>query len=570
MSVKGIVRKLLPVLFEDDSLIAVGKPAGLDVGRAEGQEGPGLVGLMEQVRGEKLYVANRLSRYDSGVILLCRTGMMLRHLREGLRTGRVEQEFVAVAYGKLKAAQLSLDQSAGTSRGKDRGRRKVAAPAEPSAKPRPKTTVRRLRAGERRTLVACRTAIDSTHAMLAQLRSSGIRIMGDRIGRGEASVDEYNQRHLHLAKVTFFHPGRSERVTVAAPLPPGFDQAVDREEDVQRALHAALANRLPFFADASTNACRLLIGAAEGVPGVVFDRYADVGVLQIHEGQGEPDDATIKRIAGWYRRMLDLRAIYLKRFPRDRTATPEPPAELYEAEPYLGEAVSPVVVIHENGLLFGIRPYEGFSVGLFLDQRDNRRRVRELAAGRSVLNLFAYTCGFSVAAAAGGATGTVSVDLSPRPLEWGKANFELNGRTLEGHEFVKAEAADYLARAKKHERQFDMIVIDAPTFARGRKKGTTFSIKEDLPALVRAASAVLAKDGVLLVSSNSRQMSTRLLTEKVREGLGRRKCEIVATPRLPGDFDVDRGHSRSVIVRVGQAGGTSRPPRKTVPDQTDA
>jgi 23S rRNA (cytosine1962-C5)-methyltransferase len=551
MSVKGIVRKLLPVLFEDESLIAVGKPAGLDVGRAEGQEGPGLVGLMEKIRGEKLYVANRLSRYDSGVVLLCRTGTMLRHLREGLRIGRVEQEFLAVAYGKMKAAQQTLDEKAGTSRGKDRSRRKVVGPAQPASKPRLPTTVRRMKTGERRTLIACRTSVDSTHAMLAQLRSEGIRILGDRIGRGEAAVDDYNERHLHLAKISFFHPDRRDRLTITAPTPQGFEQAVEGEADLLRNLQAGLANRLPFFADVSTNACRLLIGSAEGVPGVVFDRYGDVGVLQIHEGQGEPKEPAIKRIAGWYRRTLDLRAVYLKRFPRDRTATPEPPAELYEAEPFAGEPVSPVVVIHENGLLFGIRPYEGYSVGLFLDQRDNRQRVRELAAGRSVLNLFAYTCGFSVAAAAGGATGTVSVDLSPKPLDWGKANFELNGLALEGHEFVKAEAADYLARAKKHERVFDLIIIDAPTFARGRKKGTTFSIKEDLPQLIQSASAVLAPKGVLLVSTNSRQMSTRMLTERVREGLRRRKSEVIATPRLPGDFDVDRGHSRSVIVRAG-------------------
>ena len=105
----------------------------------------------------------------------------------------------------------------------------------------------------------------------------------------------------------------------------------------------------------------------------------------------------------------------------DAKRRPEPKTEqcwwTVPHEESTGEAAPPQFPVHENGLSFLVRAYDGFSTGLFLDQRENRRRVRELASGKRVLNLFAYTCGFSVAAAAGGAAQTVSVDASVKHLE---------------------------------------------------------------------------------------------------------------------------------------------------------
>jgi 23S rRNA (cytosine1962-C5)-methyltransferase len=249
--------------------------------------------------------------------------------------------------------------------------------------------------------------------------------------------------------------------------------------------------------------------------------------------------------------MLGVRSVYVKRFVKDRTAADVDLREsLFSPTPLIGEPAPPQVEVHEHGLLFAIRPYDGFSVGLFPDQRDNRKRIREMAAGKEVLNLFAYTCGFSAAAAAGGAKSVTSVDLSPKHLEWGKVNVKLNTLDASAHEFVAADAMDYLGRAAKHERRFDIIVIDAPTFAHGRKAGKDFSMERDLPALVAATAKVLRKAGTMMVSTNNRKLSHKSLREKIRQGASRRRVEFTDTPPLPLDYAVDPDHAKTIFARL--------------------
>ena len=202
-----------------------------------------------------------------------------------------------------------------------------------------------------------------------------------------------------------------------------------------------------------------------------------------------------------------------------------------------------------GGLKFGIHPEAGRSVGLFPDQRENRRLVRDMAAGKRVLNLFAYTCGFSVAAAAGGASKTVSVDLAPGQLEWGKRNFALNGLDTSDQAFIRSDAAGYLKRAAREGMSFELIVIDAPTFAHAGKRGQSFSFVRDLPALVRGASALLLADGIMLISTNNRALSMSRLKELVKQGAGRRRFRVLATPPLPLDFAVDSDHAKTMILR---------------------
>ena len=148
----------------------------------------------------------------------------------------------------------------------------------------------------------------------------------------------------------------------------------------------------------------------------------------------------------------------------------------------------------------------GYSQGIFLDQRDNRLALRgRAAAGKSLLNCFAYTCAFSVAAAAGGAM-TTSVDLSNRYLEWGRENFRLNGLDVAaGYEFLSGDAFDWMRRFQKKGRSFDLIVLDPPTFSRNREGGV-FRAGDDFGRLVQAAIPLLAPGGSMLCSSNQRSL----------------------------------------------------------------
>jgi 23S rRNA (cytosine1962-C5)-methyltransferase len=172
-----------------------------------------------------------------------------------------------------------------------------------------------------------------------------------------------------------------------------------------------------------------------------------------------------------------------------------------------------------------------------------------MGEGKDVLNLFAYTCSFSVAAAAGGANSTVSVDLSPKHLEWGRGNFVLNGLELSNHQFIRSDAFDYLRRAERQGKQFDLILLDPPSFAHGRRRGRSFSIARDLADLVAASVKVLRHGGVLMVSTNYRQLSWQSFRGCLARGAGRRKQKLIDTPPLPLDFTSDPHHAKTMFVR---------------------
>lgn len=146
----------------------------------------------------------------------------------------------------------------------------------------------------------------------------------------------------------------------------------------------------------------------------------------------------------------------------------------------------------------------GQNLGLFLDQRDQRSWVRENSAGKKVLNLFAFTCGFSVNAAVGGATQVVSVDVSRKYLDWGKENFALNNLDPEApqFEFRAIDALAYLNFAKKKSLQFDIIICDPPSFARNKKDSKIFRIEEDYAKLLQSCASILSPQGALLFSTN--------------------------------------------------------------------
>lgn len=166
-----------------------------------------------------------------------------------------------------------------------------------------------------------------------------------------------------------------------------------------------------------------------------------------------------------------------------------------------GDAAMPLTgVVCENGVSYGLDFAAGYSAGLFLDQRMNRAFVRN-AAPKRMLNTFAYTCSFSVVAALAGAE-TVSIDLSKKSLDRGRANFALNGIDPNaGHKFIADDVLEVLPRLARRGEKFDAIVLDPPTFSRGNK-GRRWQVGQDLEELVIAAMDLAAPRSRILVSTN--------------------------------------------------------------------
>jgi 23S rRNA (cytosine1962-C5)-methyltransferase len=195
----------------------------------------------------------------------------------------------------------------------------------------------------------------------------------------------------------------------------------------------------------------------------------------------------------------------------------------------------------EHALKYAIDFDAGYSVGLFIDQRENRRYVRQVAPKR-LLNCFAYTCSFSVAAASVGAT-TVSVDLSKKSLSRGRENFALNGLSTGEHRFIDDDVSSVLPWLARKREKFDMIILDPPTFSRSRR-GKAFHVESDFEKVLLAALELVGREGQILLSTNYSG-----LREKGLEVMGRyclkvtrRAARFHRPPPLP-DFPPATGAS---------------------------
>jgi 23S rRNA (guanine2445-N2)-methyltransferase / 23S rRNA (guanine2069-N7)-methyltransferase len=159
--------------------------------------------------------------------------------------------------------------------------------------------------------------------------------------------------------------------------------------------------------------------------------------------------------------------------------------------------------VAEGGLVFLVNFTDYLDTGLFLDHRPTRARLRELAAGKRFLNLFAYTGTATVYAAAGGARATTSVDLSHTYLDWAERNLARNGLAGPQHQFVREDAIAWL-RAPARER-FDVVFLDPPTLSRSKSMRSELDLQRDHVELIRLALRVLAPGGLLVFSTNFRK-----------------------------------------------------------------
>jgi 23S rRNA (cytosine1962-C5)-methyltransferase len=188
-------------------------------------------------------------------------------------------------------------------------------------------------------------------------------------------------------------------------------------------------------------------------------------------------------------------------------------------------------------LLVDVR--RGQKTGLFLDQRENRRMVRDLARGRpEALNLFGYTGGFSVAAALGGSAHVVTSDLDADALALARETFRANGLDPADHAFAQGDAFDLLALYKRQGRRFDLVVCDPPAFAKSQK--AVEGALAGYASLNRAALQVLAPGGLLVTCSCSARVSAEQFTEAVKEAAFKARVELslVAETRQPADHPV--------------------------------
>lgn len=277
-------------------------------------------------------------------------------------------------------------------------------------------------------------------------------------------------------------------------------------------LAEAIARREP-LRRGGTDALRIVDGRGDGFDDLEIDDFAGHWLVQTRGELFPP----------WLVEATETKSMHWKKLG-DKTAP----------QWICGGPLDAPFVVRENGVRYGIDFRAGYSQGLFLDQRDNRRRLRESADGKTVLNCFAYTCAFGVAAALGGAE-SVNLDLSQRYLDWGRRNYALNDVPLASHEFIYGDVGNWLRRFARKSRRFDLIILDPPTFSRD-DRGAVFTMEDGFARLVQLAEKIINPGGALFCSTNQRSLWPETFRSLIFDGLAvpaRWRCEAVP---MPADF----------------------------------
>ncbi|PES16910.1 class I SAM-dependent rRNA methyltransferase [Bacillus cereus] len=293
-------------------------------------------------------------------------------------------------------------------------------------------------------------------------------------------------------------------------------------------IKSALHKRKQFYKSSDTTAFRVVNGEGDGLGGLIIDYYDGYYVVSWYSG----GIYTFRdEIIAALQKVANFKGIYeKKRF--------DTKGKYIEGDDFVaGERGEFPLIVKENGVNFAVYLNDGAMVGVFLDQRNVRKQIRDkYAKGRTVLNMFSYTGAFSVFAALGGASKTTSVDLANRSLSKTIEQFSVNEVDYEAQDIIVEDVFLYFKYAAKKKMKFDMVVLDPPSFARSKKY--TFSAAKDYKNLLKETIAITENNGIIVASTNCSAFDMKkfkgFIDTAFKEMNG--KYKILEEHSLPEDF----------------------------------
>lgn len=285
-------------------------------------------------------------------------------------------------------------------------------------------------------------------------------------------------------------------------------------------------------------AFRLINGLGDELPGLSVDVFAGNFFVQIKSAEWSPKLAALE--------------IALQAFGAE--IQPETEWEIFVAENlrdgfrWLREREK-TFAVEEAGSRFQIQLGVARHPGLFLDQRDNRKRIRGHAGGKSVLNLFCYTGAFSIVALQGHAESVCSVDISKNYLAWYRKNLELNGL---GEAQTPMHARDVFEFLRQSKERFDLVIIDPPSFSRG--KTGNFSTEKNLEQLLSASAEVLTPGGRILASINTEKLGLDAFIARAKAAIKPHGLRVMEIFPLPFDFRLAESERKNPYLKAGWLG----------------
>lgn len=518
------------VLFEDEHLLVANKPAGMNTHAPSPYAGEGIYEWLKHRESgrNQLAIIHRLDKETSGVIVFGKTTQANRSLTDQFSSRAVRKRYLLLSDRKPRSRELIV-RSKITRAGDRYVSRADGEIAETRFKP-----------GEfdpgvpNVFVLEAEPLTGRTHQIRVHAAENGFPILGDVLYGGSS----FHRVCLHAAELCFRHPADNREMTFRAPV------------DFRRSNSICL--REGIIDPEQTDAYRIVHGASDSEPGWYVERLGQnllsqsATELSASRRKWLFDELNRNRAGGG-----SIRSVYHKILNRQVRR-----ASVGEVSPQLvlGDPAPETFVVRENGMRYELSFKEGYSVGIFLDHRDNRRRLLtgHVASGfdlnhkpdgtgsREVLNAFAYTCAFSVCAARAGARVT-SLDLSKKYLNWGRRNLALNGIDPGEHDFIYGDVFDWFRRLARKGRRFDTIILDPPTFSQSKESGV-FRVEKDYGKLVSLALALLRENGVLLASTNAADWEPKSFVETVLKSIASEKRRVLQQHYVPQppDFPVSR------------------------------
>lgn len=474
------------VIYEDEHILVVNKPPGWNTHAPSPFASVGLYEWLRDSSPERstISIVHRLDKQTSGIIVFPKSDLARRRLTQEFMAGTVVKEYLLAVDKKPPQPRLVVESFVK----KEKGR----FVSERDGKEHEKAITEFTYLGEGKIghYIRATPLTGRTHQIRLHAAQAGFPILGDTIYGGTA----FHRLCLHASSLRFKHPATGTLISFSCEtdfLIPGWV-----------ALRAALRNLY-----GHTNAFRLIHGISDGYEGLYVDMFGDVLLFC---SATKPSADIANEIIKQASNLCEVGAVYWK--PRDAFVQ-RACAEEVKPVKLFGKRNSAETVVIEHGVRYLVRMEEGYSVGLFLDQRDNRRRLLSgyigsnfppfdsRSSAKECLNLFSYTCSFSVCLASRGWR-TVNVDISHRYLGWGQENFRLNGLNVQEHEFYRQDVWDILQWFNRKGRSFDLVIVDPPTFSRSKSSGV-FSAKEHYHKLIEVAVKCVKKGGIMLACCNT-------------------------------------------------------------------
>lgn len=491
---------------EHDDFLVFFKPNGIRMHQVDdGQFG--FVEAVSQQLGQKLLVVHRLDKETSGLVILAKTKQGAANLSQLFEKHQIQKTYYFLTDKKVAADQFVVKTHI------EKVQNKFVNNLD--LEPNSETTLQFVKQVGSYYLWQAKPISGKPHQIRLHAEFSGIPLLGDL----EHGGTPWFRLALFATDLEFSYLGKSLKFSTS--IPEHFASA--GSSDLKSLFIDSYYNLEKLFHIKPTESYRLVqndfLKVRADILGTylwVYD-YSDKGISS-EDFQHLKDFAKDKNLHPIVRHMLDrgqgvggLEKITLHNEPE-----------------------APSWVADEEQVHYQFRTDSGFSPGLFLDQRENRKWIGLQASQKNVLNLFSYTSGFSVVSALAGAKKVTSVDASKKFLEWSKENFKLNNLNPEQSEFFTQDCLVFLSGSQKRNRKWDLIICDPPSF--GRSKDSVWKIERNIFELSKLIWACLEKNGQVLFTCNFEKWTRKELVQNFTKSLPNGSYKIDRMPLFSLDF----------------------------------